>query len=144
MIGFGVSGTAGHASDKGCNGPYRGSDLLLQGLGNRRNTQLFRYIKRSHELRVPARYGGQHNQYGHDKGVFQPFGDISRGDGAGVKGQRYAFQLQLQWFREHLSMGSAFTAAEWIDTFLRPILAPITPMPLPGPVPSPIQGSASR
>ncbi len=72
--------------------------------------------------------------YGHG------IGDISRDDGTGVKGQRYAFQLQLQWFREHLGVESTLSATEWIDALLRPILSPITPLPVPGP----IQGNASR
>lgn len=69
--------------------------------------------------------------YGHG------IGNITGVEDAGTKGQRYAFQLQLQWFREHLGMATAFSAAEWIDALLRPILAPITPSPVPGPGPIP-------
>jgi len=55
--------------------------------------------------------------YGHGLGG-------AEGDGNGAKGQRYAFQLQLQWFREHLfgqQLGvMAVDRALSLERFVRP------------------------
>ena len=117
---------------------YRSSQIkapLLQFHGTN-DFLFFEHITNIHD-QVEA--NGVPSRFFRGEGYGHGIGDVSRGDGSGVKGQSYAFQLQLQWFREHLGAASEVSATDLISSLLRPILNPIAPRP----VPSPILGGVS-
>ena len=66
--------------------------------------------------------------YGHG------IGGVGGVQGAAQKGQKFAFQLQLQWFREHLGLndGTYLQAVEAATDLLAPILFPGRPSPIAG------------